>query len=104
MSKYNDKAVKVYKNKDIKRLITFIPEGHKHIRLLIETEHEVIMFQEATIAALVRAYINVKTHPQIKAVELLNIELSERKPGYANYQLIESGKDESTILREISKF
>ena len=102
MNKYNDNIVKIYKNEDIKRIITFIPEGHRHIRILIQTENEIIVFQEATAAALVRAYINVKTHPLRDAIELENIKLEKKKPGYASYQLIESKKDEKSILRDLS--
>ena len=102
MNKYNDTMVKIYKNEDIKRIITFIPEGHRHIRILIQTENEIIVFQEATAAALVRAYINVKTHPLRNAIELENIKLEKKKSGYDSYQLIESKKDEASILRDLS--
>ena len=102
MNKHNDNIVKIYKNEDVKRIITFIPEGHKHIRILIQTGNEIIVFQEATVAALVRAYIDIKTHPLRNAIELENIKLEKKKSGYASYQLIESKKDEASILRELS--
>jgi hypothetical protein len=80
----------ILRNEDIKEVIAEIPEGHKHIRttLILKdgTEH---IFQEATIANLVRAYIDIKTHPVKKRVCLVNQHLPERKEGYAEWQLIE---------------
>ena len=99
----NDDKVKVYKNEDIKRMVVFIPKGHKHIRIMIETENESMIFQEATVAGLVRAYINIKLHPMRNAIELRRTRLEKRKSGYALYQLIEKEKDESSILEEMSR-
>lgn len=77
-------------NEEIKELIAEIPEGHKHIRTAIILEDgKKIIFQEATIANLVRAYISVKTHPVNKKVVLRKQKLEERKDGYAEWQLIE---------------
>ncbi|MEW6571452.1 MAG: hypothetical protein AB1390_09795 [Nitrospirota bacterium] len=77
-------------NEDIKELTTEIPEGHKHLRTTIVLQDDTeFMFQEATIANLVRAYISVKTHPAIKKVTLKGKKLSERKAGYAEWQLVE---------------
>ncbi len=51
-------------NEDIKELTAEIPEGHKHLRTTIVLQDGTeFVFQEATIANLVRAYITVKTHP-----------------------------------------
>jgi hypothetical protein len=47
------------------------------------------MFQEAAVANIVRAFITVKTHPQKISVRLKGRRLEERKPGYAEWQLIE---------------
>lgn len=102
MNSSDDKhVVKVYRNEDIRRIVAFIPKGHRHIRIMIETDTERMVFQEATIASLIRAYINVKLHPSRNAIELETVKLEERKPGYASHQLIETGKDESHILEEI---
>ncbi len=77
-------------NEDVKKLIAEIPEGHKHIRTSIALDDETeITFQEATIANLVRAYIRIKTHPQIKRVRLNGKRIENRKEGYADWQLIE---------------
>ncbi len=77
-------------NEDIKELIVEIPEGHKHLRtrILLQDSTEFV-FQEATIANLVRAYITVKTHPTIKKVVFKGKRLEERKEGYAEWQLLE---------------
>jgi hypothetical protein len=46
-------------------------------------------FQEATIANLVRAYITVKTHPELTRVRLSGRKLVMKKAGYAEWQLLE---------------
>jgi len=77
-------------NEDIKELTAEIPEGHKHLRTaIILQDGTEFVFQEATIANLVRAYVTVKTHPTIKKVRLEGKKLSERKDGYAEWQLVE---------------
>ncbi len=80
----------IIKNEDIKELITEIPEGHKHLRTTIVLQDGTeFVFQEATIANLVRAYITLKTHPTKKKVVLKGKRLVERKDGYAEWQLVE---------------
>jgi hypothetical protein len=77
-------------NEDIKELTAEIPEGHKHLRTTIVLQDGTeFVFQEATIANLVRAYITMKTHPIKKKVTLKGKSLSERKGGYAEWQLVE---------------
>jgi hypothetical protein len=80
----------VIHNEDIKELIAEIPEGHKHLRtMMLLQDGTEFVFQEATIANLMRAYIMVKTHPVKKKVTLKGKNLSERKDGYAEWQLVE---------------
>lgn len=80
----------IFHNEDIKELIVEIPEGHKHLRTtIVLLDGEELVFQEATIANLVRAHITVKTHPTIKKVVLVGKRLRERKDGYAEWQLVE---------------
>ncbi len=82
--------LKNFHNEDIKELIAEIPEGHKHLRTKIVLQDGTeLIFQEATIANLLRAYITVKTHPQIIKVVLRGKKLSGRKKGYAEWQLVE---------------
>jgi hypothetical protein len=45
--------------------------------------------QEATVAAIVRAYVTVKTHPVKTRVVLNGARESRRKRGYAEWQLQE---------------
>lgn len=81
----------ILRNENIKELITEIPEGHKHLRTTIVFQDGTeIIFQEATIANLVRAYTTVKTHPTIKKVILKGKKLTEKKDGYAEWQLVEN--------------
>ncbi len=100
----NNRKLKIYRNADIKRVIAFIPPGHVHTRILIETRNgEVLVFQEATIAGIVRAYVNVSLHPQRRAVELVSRILypHEKKQGFAKTQLIESNRSEQDVLEEL---
>ena len=77
------------RNEDVKGLVSEIPEGHKHIRTtIIFTDGAEITLQEATVANLLRSYIEVKTHPVTNRVELKGERLQERKEGYAEWQLI----------------
>jgi hypothetical protein len=80
----------VIHNEDIKEVTAEIPEGHKHLRtMMVLQDGTEFVFQEATIANLVRAYIMVKTHPVKRKVTLKGKSLSERKDGYAEWQLVE---------------
>lgn len=77
-------------NEDIKELTVEIPEGHKHLRTTIVLQDGTeIVFQEATIANLVRAYITVKTDPVKSKMALKGKQIPERKDGYAEWQLVE---------------
>jgi allophanate hydrolase subunit 2 len=77
-------------NEMIREVVLEVPEGHKHLRarLLLHDGAEFI-FQEATIANIARAYITMKTHPQRTAMRLKGKTLQDRKPGFADYQLLE---------------
>jgi hypothetical protein len=80
----------VIANEAIKELIAEIPESHKHLRTTIVLhDGREFTFQEATIANLVRAYITVKTHPAMTRIRLAGKKLSQRKDGYAEWQLLE---------------
>ena len=59
----------------------------------------VIVLHEATIAAIVRAYIDIVTRPRRVAVRMLSVRLGERKRGYAEWQLLEAGFDEEALKR-----
>ncbi len=77
-------------NEDIKELTVSVPEGHQHLRVtLVLHDGREFTFQEATIAGLVRAYITVKTHPVHTHVRLTGKRLTQRKVGYAEWQLLE---------------
>ncbi len=49
------------------------------------------------MAAIVRAYVTVKTHPQMRAIKLISAKPEHLKDGYAADQLIESEADEAVI-------
>ncbi len=78
------------RNEDIKEILVEIPEGHKHIRTVITLQDgSELVFQEAAVANITRAYITVKTHPQKKSVKLKGTNVHEKKAGYADWQLLE---------------
>ncbi|MBI5099124.1 MAG: hypothetical protein HZB30_07775 [Nitrospirae bacterium] len=80
----------IVRNEDVEELIMEIPEGHKHVRTtIIFNDGTEMTFQEATIANLVRAYIKVKTHPVLNKIILKGIKITDRKEGYAEWQLLE---------------
>ena len=78
------------RNEDIKEVLIEIPSGHKHVRTKITLHDKTeLMFQEAAIANIARAYITVKTHPQKDSVKLSGRQLNDKKDGYADWQLLE---------------
>ncbi len=94
---------RIYSNRDIEWMILGIPTGHKHLRLVIKVSDGLIVFHEATIAAMVRAYIDIKTHPTRRAVKLVGGYIPNRKEGYADYQLVEVGDGEDEIIKDIDE-
>jgi len=80
----------ILRNGDIKEIVAEIPEGHKHLRTRILLQDGTgIILQEATVANIVRAYINIKTHPRRQRIVLKGKRLKRRKEDYAEWQLIE---------------
>lgn len=96
---------RVYPNECVRRVIAFIPEGHMHTRFILDLGDQVMVLHEAAVAALVRAYALVATHPTRRAVELEIRRLGkrERKPGYAEWQLLETGRSEEEVLEEAQR-
>ena len=90
-----------FRNSDIKSVTMGIPNGHRHLRTIIKTEKGNFVFQEATIAAIVRAYTTIKTHPQKKGIRLIGQETPDRKKGYAPYQLVETDEISDKITGEM---
>ncbi|QWV94594.1 hypothetical protein KP004_05260 [Geomonas oryzisoli] len=88
MTKSPDETV--LRNEDVVQVLVGIPEGHRHVRTTIRfADGRSVTFQEATVAAIVRAYITVKTDPVKDAVELTGRRVEDRKAGYAEWQLLE---------------
>ncbi len=83
------------KNEDIREIVIEVPEGHRHLRTtVILKDGTELVFQEATVANLVRAYVGVKTHPARSRARLTGRKLLKRKEGYAEWQLLENGEPE----------
>jgi hypothetical protein len=77
-------------NEEIQSVLMEVPERHRHLRttVLLQDGTE-FTFQEATIAGIVRAYTTIKTHPVKKTARLKGHVLSDKKPGFADWQLLE---------------
>ena len=83
-------SIRVLRNEDVTEVVAEIPDGHRHLRTRVTfADGSAITFQEATMAALVRAYVAVKTDPRRKRVTFRGQRLAERKEGYAEWQLLE---------------
>lgn len=98
------RKVNVIRNQDIKRVLIGIPKGHKHLRICIELKNGTnLLFQEASIANISRAYIAIKTHPYIRAQELKMkmADTEQLKEGYTRHQLLETFKTHEEIEEEL---
>ncbi len=84
------------RNEDILRVTAEIPRGHRHLRTtVVLADGTELVFQEAAIANIVRAYVGVKTHPTVTRVVLKGECVAERKVGYAEWQLLEEEPNSS---------
>lgn len=80
----------IFRNEDISGLVTEIPDGHSHLRATITLKDgKEMTFQEATVAAIVRSYIDIKTHPLRSRIVMEASRPDGRKDGYAEWQLLE---------------
>ncbi len=80
----------VIRNEDVREVHLEVPEGHRHLRTtLVLSSGQRIVLQEATVANIVRAFVTVKTHPQIERVVLKGRKLNQRKEGFAQWQVLE---------------
>jgi hypothetical protein len=58
---------------------------------------------EACIAAIVRAFCTIKTHPSVESLQMITKELPERKPGFAQFQLVEEACANKDIPHELQR-
>ena len=84
------KKVCVVRNEEVKEVIIGIPFGNEQLRVVIRLEGRDLIFHEALIAGILRAFVIIKTHPQKRAIALKTVKLLQRKDGYAERQLIET--------------
>jgi hypothetical protein len=81
---------RILRTDEVTGIVAEIPEGHRHLRTTVTlADGSSVTFQEATMAAMVRAYIAVKTDPCKLRVELTGRTIAGRKQGYAEWQLVE---------------
>ena len=88
---------------NVEQLLFGIPKDHKHCRLVVRTDqNQVLVCSEALVAAIVRSYISVKTHPERLAIEMNQKILEQQKNDFASFQLLETDKDDLDIQKELS--
>ena len=63
-------GIKIYRNEDVEEIVACIPEEHRHVRLILKLSDQTIILQEATVAAIVRAYLNIALHPTRKYIRV----------------------------------
>jgi len=57
--------IRIIRNEDIETVLIGVPKGHKHLRVCMKLkDNSAMIFQEATIANILRAYVTIKTHPK----------------------------------------
>ena len=99
--------LRIIRNEDIETVLIGAPNGHKHIRVCMKLkDNSTIIFQEATMANILRAYVTIKTHPTIKAQELKMrvLDKTSQKQGYALHQLLETSRNQEEIEKELREF
>ena len=80
----------IIRNKDVSQVVVEIPAGHCHLRTTVSLgDGTELVFQEATIANIVRAYVSLKTHPTTTRIVLRGGPVADRKEGFAEWQLLE---------------
>lgn len=90
---------------EVMQLLFGMPKDHKHCRLVIKTNQaESLVLSEALVAAIVRAYVTLKTHPMRLGIEMTSQLVSNSKADFANWQLLETEKPDIDIQREISNY
>jgi len=81
---------KVLRTEDVVGLVAEMPTGHQHLRTtLFLADGTALVLQEATVAAIVRAYTAIKTDSVRTKVAMRGQRMAERKTGYAEWQLVE---------------
>jgi hypothetical protein len=98
--------IQLIRNQDVSRVLIGVPEDHKHLRICLELKNTcTLVFQEATVANILRAYTTIKTHPSFRARELKMKTLTAEQPkeGYATHQLLETPKKDEEIEKELSE-
>jgi hypothetical protein len=100
------KKIRTIRNEDVNKILVGVPEGHKHLRISMKLKNGlVLIFQEATIANILRVYTIVKTHPSIRAqeLEMRTLTADLRKDGYAVHQLLETPRKNEEVERELKE-
>ena len=102
--RYFEKNSLVIRNEDLEWILIGIPEGHTHIRTILNIKGlPYLILQQATVSGLIRGFLNVLLHPLKRGIKLQRASVSNQKSGYAKNQLLELNVSERKVLEEISK-
>ncbi len=92
------------RNRGVRRVLVGVPEGASSVSARIETASgDVITLQESTLAALARSYLQVTTHPTVRAVELVATAVTDRKDGFGEVQLLDAGTNEGAVRQKLAE-
>ena len=81
---------RILRTEEITALVAEIPAGHQHLRTTLTlADGTALTLQEATVAAIVRAYTAIKTDPVCTKVTMRGQRMTGHKVGYAEWQLVE---------------
>ncbi len=83
-------GLRLVPNEEVVEVTVEVPAGHRHLRATLRlADGSAWVLHEATLANLLRAFVTVKTHPVRTRVRLVGRQVPGRKPGYAQWQLLE---------------
>jgi hypothetical protein len=106
MKLHLSKSTRYIRDSEVRRLLVAPSIGSAYdVRIAVETESEVIVFDHATVGNMLRASAWVLYHPKCRGVELKAQRLGEyeRKKGYAEDQLLETGRSDVEIQGELDQ-
>ncbi len=97
------KQMLIFPNDTIQQVLVGTPTGHRHLRILVETDKHLLVFHEATLANLVRAFVTVKTHPRTTVLKLAREQSNAFRPGFATSQLLEQPGTGAEFQKELDR-
>ncbi len=90
---------------NVTQLLYGFPDNHQHCRLILKTDQTPpLILTEALVAAIVRSYVTIQTHPVRQGVEMTAQLIQEPKSNYTSWQLLETDRADKDIQAEIAAY